>query len=530
LFDYAAPRVIYPTNSIAEIVRNPIQSGSSAAFIRAPVNTKEAIEIKIYDLDSNEFALTYSLEVVIYEKNAILSLDSFRFMEFHKIRNLKVSLNDRPVTLSVKEEEGSKWYYFPKTEYHGDGQRNNLEVSYVATRIYNSSGLLPVPFYFNQQRYSRIAHIPVVSIPVSEGNRSDLVTTVVSLESLFYRLLPANSGWTAEYLPSPEDWHKYVIDIKNFSPVFQVPSFEFPIDQTTKPAQRICRFITTFSSSNIASRFTLLFIPDWPIYLFVSCFLWCVYPFLIGPLSKMSTFQKVIGSYATPVSLVVGTDLLSDKRLLLTISELMRLLRPEMLMILAIYPFVFFYAENVVLKPIKGLCRWIWSSCFRLMNTIQKMRKSHKRLMGAVLVVALALTFALSLPAPKRALSQSDIQVAVHVDSREGVLTVRTFVRDAGQSEGHVASVSCKLDKAALVDGSLVKLNKIAKVTFDRTIGPGKCDQFLIRFSQIPSIQLSRVSLLVRVQLSEFKGVFDLEGDFEVHESLLSAIEPAGTQ
>lgn len=332
---------------------------SSVGFTEAPVNTKQRIDV---DLDLlSKVEIEWTSEIYLTEDYAILIYDDFRFLSFELVSNLDVVLNGLSVSHHYSEYEGEKYYAISGFNLSEKNKVNTLEMSFQIERTANTSKLTRIPWLFNEN-YAKIIHLPMTNIPVHTGNTSDLSTLKVSLGLPVRRVLMTHSGWVDLFIPPRSEWERYRIA----PDAFNFPEFEYPIAQEYEKEGNTYFFKVHFSENNIASRISLVIIPDFRIPMMLLLFL--LSPFYIPVFvwaRKKKTKNKsnrkglrlnsnsvtynilfflllTLELYAGPLLMVLSL-LLGGEMNLPVVSYIKEITHPIVLFLILIYPALFFF-------------------------------------------------------------------------------------------------------------------------------------------------------------------------------------------
>jgi hypothetical protein len=207
---------------------------------------------------------------------------------------------------------------------------------------------------FNEN-YAKIVHLPVASVPVHVGNASDLSVLQVKANLPFQRILLESSGWVDLFFPPRNEWEKYVTETSSVN----LPMFEYPIAQESMKERDTYSFKAYFSENNIASRISLVILPDYGITLFLLSFYLSpiylpIYFYIqkkkVFGKSTLSKFLAVFAIYSVPLlGLLCFVLALFGYQMTLTLfSFIIEVTNPLVLALTLSYPALFFLVVSFI--------------------------------------------------------------------------------------------------------------------------------------------------------------------------------------
>jgi hypothetical protein len=260
--------------AFAEQLKNVNASFSSVQFLDCPINAKQQYEYQLKSLA--EADATYIVEVHLVD-NCTATWTETRFLSFEKVRNLDVSLDGRSLTYFCSEYEGQKYYTIAGFNLTTPDEVKQLKISFTIERIACPANFIKSPWLFNEN-YSQFINFPVSVIPVERNKESDLSTFKIDFELPYRGILMEQSGWMDAFIPPQSEW----ILVNPLYNTYNIPMFEYPIEQNFTRDGDTYIFKTHLSQDNIANTITMVTIPDVRIPILLLIFLFS--PFYIPTL------------------------------------------------------------------------------------------------------------------------------------------------------------------------------------------------------------------------------------------------------
>lgn len=352
----------YPTSDLENIVSlrsiegTPIEDTavfSSVEFTEAPVNTNQRIEVDIKFL--GEVDIEWICEIYLTE-NVSLCYHDYRFLSYEQVNNLQVVLNGLRVDCYHSEYEGKEYYTISGYNLTGKNKINKLEMRFQLERTVNTSKITRIPWIFNRN-YAKIIHLPMTNVPVHIGDTSDPSVLNVNLDLPFQRILAGHSGWMDAFFPPQYEWEKYLKETSPEFKIYDLPRFEFPIEQECRVQGNTYTFEARFTENNIADRISLVTVPVYGIPTMLSIFLLSPFfiPFLvyiqkkklISQSSILKNLLLLLEIYGAFLGLpAIALTFLEGEFNFSMFSYLLEIMNPIVLALVLAYPMIFLLVFN----------------------------------------------------------------------------------------------------------------------------------------------------------------------------------------
>jgi len=197
----------------------------------------------------------------------------------------------------------------------------------------------------------------MTNVPVHIGNTSGPSVLSVNLDLPFQRILTGQSGWVDAFFPPQHEWEKYLKETSPEFKAYDLPRFEFPIEQECRVQGNTYTFEARFTENNIADRISLVTVPIYGIPAILSIFL--LSPFFI-PLLVHTQKKQLISQSSTLRNLLLlleiyGTFLVLPAVVLTFLesefnfsmfSYLLEIMNPIVLVCVFAYPAIFLLVFN----------------------------------------------------------------------------------------------------------------------------------------------------------------------------------------